>query len=51
MKLTLFSKSRLFDYDELKRCHDLPKQTYAISDPDHFGQVISVPFLVVLATI
>ena len=32
-----FGFKRLFDYSELKRYVDLPKQTKAILDPDHFG--------------
>ena len=38
---TIFFQSRLFDYVELKRHHDLPKQTYDISVPG--DPVISVP--------
>ena len=32
-----------FDYAELKRYDDLPKQTWAISDPEHSARVILVP--------
>ena len=32
-----------FDYVELKRYDDLPKQTWAISDPEHSARVILVP--------
>ena len=32
-----------FDYAELKRYDGLPKQTWAISDPEHSARVILVP--------
>ena len=32
-----------FDYAELKRYYDLPKRTWAISDPEHSARVILVP--------
>ena len=32
------------DYAELKRYDDLPKQTLAVSDPDHSARVILVQF-------
>ena len=34
-----------FEYTELKRYDDLPKQTWAISDPEHSARVITVPLL------
>ena len=33
----------VFDYDELKRYDDLPKKTWAISDPEYSARVILVP--------
>ena len=37
-----------FDYAKLKRYEGLPKQTWAISDPEHSARVILIPCLVVL---